>query len=42
MKDTLELVSAVLGTGANGIMIILGWVLLKHELRITKLEGRNG
>lgn len=41
MKEVLEVANALLGTGASGVTIILGWVLLKHELRITKLEGKN-
>lgn len=41
MKETFDLVSALLGTGANGVMCILGYVVLKHELRLTRLEGRN-
>ena len=40
MTEAFEAVSAVLSTGANGVMCILGYVVLKHELRITRLEGR--
>ena len=28
----------VLNAGGNGALIVFAWVLLKHELRISKLE----
>ena len=34
----LEVVKMLTGTGADSVTIIIGWVLLKHEMRIQKLE----
>lgn len=41
MNEAFTAISAVLATGANGVMCVLGYVVLKHELRITRLEGRG-
>ncbi len=35
----LEIIKLLTGTGADTVTIIIGWVLIKHELRIQKLEG---
>ena len=37
----LELLQQLTGAGANTVTIIVGWVLMRHELRIMKLESRN-
>lgn len=35
----LELINQLTGTGADTVTIIVGWVLIKHELRIRTLES---
>lgn len=37
----LALLEQLTGAGANAVTIIFGWVLMRHELRIMKLESRN-
>lgn len=37
----LALIEQLTGTGANAVVIIVGWVLMRHELRIMKLESRS-
>lgn len=37
----LEVVKMLTGTGADSVTIIIGWVLLKHEMRIQKLETKK-
>lgn len=41
MIDTFEALSAILSTGANGVLCIIGYAVLKHELRITRLEAKS-
>ena len=37
----LELLNQLTGAGANTVTIIVGWVLMRHELRIMKLESKS-
>lgn len=41
MTEALQAINALFATGANGAIIVLAYVAIKHELRITKLEGAN-
>ncbi len=29
-----------LGAGANGALVVFAWVLLRHELRLTRIESK--
>lgn len=37
----LELLNQLTGAGANTVTIIVGWVLMRHELRLMKLESKQ-
>ena len=37
----LEFINQLTGTGANGVVMLVGYILWKHDLRLQKLEGEN-
>lgn len=39
--EALAALAQLLEMGANGVLVVFGYVLLRHELRLTRLEAQK-